>query len=142
MTHLVEQRKLAGMLIQQVLEEQTSASYALTRWPEYTEDPSLDSAYQALWYFEADEDRHQVELFYLDVQLQLLQQIGAFLKQGQPLPQYLLQQYPPEFKIRYYQPTGPVASCLADLKRMWRTFKKTLEDALQLFWLTYRQKSL
>lgn len=141
MTHLIEQRQLASILIQQVLDEQTSASYALTRWPEHAEDPSLDSAYQALWHFEADEDRHQEELFYLDAQLQLLQQISNFLKQGHPLPKYLLQQYPPEFRVRYYQPTGLAASCLEDLKRLWKTLKNPLDEALHLLWLTYRQKN-
>ena len=34
-------------------------------------------AYQALWHFEADEDKQRAEVFYMDAQLELMRQMAV-----------------------------------------------------------------
>lgn len=103
---LTKKRKQAGQLLDALLDECISAQVALNRWPETDEpgDSSLDIAYQALWHFEADEDKQQTELFYMDAQLELLRQIAGFLNRGEALPAYMLRIYAPEHHTRFFYP--------------------------------------
>lgn len=105
-------RRQAAWLLEAVLEERMEARLAINRWPEPLSDrspeeqadPSIDVAYQALWHFEADEERHRTELFYLDAQLELLRQMAAFLKEGRDLPPYIRQAYSSEHCLAFYYP--------------------------------------
>ncbi len=93
----------AAELIQAVLEERLSAREALYQWPrQRAEDASLQAAFQALWYFEADEERHQSEPFYLDIQLSLLNTMAEQLRAGRPLNWHLRKPY--QNRVRWYQP--------------------------------------
>lgn len=104
-------RKQAAWLLEAVMDERMEARLAINSWPERVMgsddgidqyDPSLAAAYQALWYFESDEERQANELFYLDAQLELLRQMAAFLKQGKELPAYMIRHYCPEQALQFY----------------------------------------
>jgi hypothetical protein len=101
---LIQNRKQAAVLLEAVLDERLEPRLAINRWPETADcpDSSLDVAYQALWYFESDEERQKSELFYMDAQLELLKQIAGFLEQGQALPAYMHQVYSPESRVRFF----------------------------------------
>ncbi len=91
-------RKQASILVEAVLDEEISARAALNSWPrEGNEDASVGCAYTMLWYFEADEDRHHLEVYYLDAQIQLFREVINYLKQGQSLPDALIQEYKDKF---------------------------------------------
>ena len=85
---ITQRRQSAARLLEAVLEERMEARVAINSWPEPLRqlpvdkqpDPSLEAAYQALWYFEADEERHHTEMFYLDAQLELLRQMAAMVR--------------------------------------------------------------
>ena len=102
--HVIERRQQAAQLLDLVLDEQLEPRRAINRWPEMGAafDPSLEAAYQALWHFEADEDRHKQEVFYLDAQLELLKQMAGTLRQGHALPKYMTQAYSPDTHIRFF----------------------------------------
>jgi hypothetical protein len=106
-------RQQAAQLLEAVVQERMEPRLAINRWPESLEspDPSLEVAYQALWYFEADEERHRTELFYLDAQLELLRQMAAFLKADQTLPSYMRQAYTAEHQARFYYPHTVLQAC-------------------------------
>jgi hypothetical protein len=99
-------RQRAAQLLEAVLDERIEPRIAINRWPESVEqpDPSLNCAYQALWHFEADEDKQQSELFYMDAQLELLRQITNFLKSGQDIPLYIIRMYSPIHQTRFFYP--------------------------------------
>lgn len=109
---LKERRQLAGQLLQQVLDETLTAKQGICRWPLLPEgcleepDPSLRSAYQALWHFESDEDQQQQEVFYMDLQLELLKQMSQYLRQGNALPHHLAAPYLNTHVPQFYQPKG------------------------------------
>src|SRR5690606_3981318 len=108
-----------------------SPQFAINRWPETAgcPDPSLDSAYQALWYFEADEEKHKSELFYLDTQLELLRQMAGFLKQGHALPGYFLRGYTSDHRVRFFYLTPPWHECLQELRQLWMQLQQTWRQA-------------
>jgi len=89
-TTQAERRAKAAQLLQAVIDETLEPRMAINRWPEShdSQDPSLDCAYLALWHFEADEVQQKTELFYMDAQLELLQQIAHCLTAGQNLPYF------------------------------------------------------
>ena len=106
-----QRRQQAARLIQAVLDEEVSAGYALTAWPEggstaeMAEDTSLQAAYQSLWHFEADEDRQKSELFYMDAQLELLGQMTRHLSRGRDLPPYMLNAYVNTYSCKEHRAT-------------------------------------
>lgn len=98
-------RREAARLLEAVLDERLSGAMALVHWPadpQAQTDPSLQSAYQALWHFEADEAQQKTEAFYLDAQLELLKQMGRYLVRGEALPPYLCGSYPQQHSVRFY----------------------------------------
>jgi hypothetical protein len=134
-------RRQAAWLLEAVLEERMEARLAINRWPEpfpdcppeERADPSLDAAYQALWYFESDEERHHTEMFYLDAQLELLRQMAVFLKEGRDLPAYIRQAYSPEHHLSFYYPQSwweslrqelkqQIAAWVSAWKRVWKPY--------------------
>jgi hypothetical protein len=96
-------RKQVSGLIEAVLADEISPRVALNCWPTFTnQDPSVQCVYTMLWYFEADEDRHHLELYYSDLQLKTLREANVYLKKGEPLPLEMLKEYqsvmaPPEY---------------------------------------------
>jgi hypothetical protein len=100
----LDKRQRAAQLIEAVLDERIEPRIAINRWPESTTlpDASMFCAYQALWHFEADEEKHRSEMFYLDAQLELLRQIACFLKQGKDLPPYIIRMYSADHQTRFY----------------------------------------
>lgn len=96
-------RKQASALLDAVLAEDITPRAALNCWPAMgNEDPSVRCAYTMLWFFEADEERHHLEMFYADLQIKTLQEASHCLRQGEPLSSALLRDYqqvmaPPEY---------------------------------------------
>lgn len=87
-------RKQASALLESVLCEAITPRAALNTWPmSGNVDPSVQCAYTMLWFFEADEDRHQQEVFYADLQLKALQEAYCYLCQGEALPVSTLATY-------------------------------------------------
>ncbi len=104
--HLSNRQK-AAHLLEAVFDECLTSRQAINKWPcVLGPDRSLDTAYQALMHFEADEEQQQTELFYIDAQLELLIQMVAYLSKDEPLPPYMLKAYEEEareFGTGYYQ---------------------------------------
>lgn len=125
-------RLRAAQLIEAVLDEQIEPRIAINRWPESDElaDPSLDCAYQALWHFEADGDKQQSELFYMDAQLELLRQIATSLAQGQDLPPYILRMYHQQTPVRFFYNV----SFWQDSLRFFNRLRGEFSDAWQRVW--------
>ena len=87
-------RKQIAALIQAVLDDEISPQTALNCWsPLANEDPSIHCAYTMVWYYEADDERHFQEVYYSDLQVQLLQEVCTLLKAGQALPEQMIKQY-------------------------------------------------
>ena len=102
------QRRIAGDLLDHMLNDNLTPQQVLQRWPvsyhvsDLKRDPSLYAAFQAVWYFEADEDRRYQEMFYGDLQWALLEQMIGYLKKSDPLPQNILSVYTP-VEPKFYQ---------------------------------------
>ncbi len=130
----LEKRQRAAQLLEAVLDERIEPRIAINRWPESIEppDPSLNCAYQALWHFEADEDKQQSEVFYMDAQLELLRQITGFLKKGQDLPAYMLQMYAVQQPVRFFYNRPWLEDSQALLHLTWRTFLRFWRQTWQL----------
>jgi hypothetical protein len=138
---LIAQRKQAAWLLEAVMDERMEARLAINSWPERVmgsddgiehRDLSLDAAYQALWYFESDEERHQNEMFYLDAQLELLRQMATFLKQGKELPAYMIRHYTPESYLQFYYPRNFWRALIHDTKHQIAAWAKAWKSALRL----------
>ncbi len=119
-------RKQAAQLLEAVIDERVSPQFAINRWPETVEcpDPSLESAFQALWHFEADEDKQKHELFYLDAQLELLRQMAGFLKHGHALPGYFLRSYLPAHRVRFFYLNSPWQGSIQWLGQHWKQWTR------------------
>jgi|GEM_PF-2960525 len=107
--HRRKRRKAAAALLRMVIREEMQPRLAINRWPiienaDDENDLSIKIAMQALWHFEADEDRHHEELFYLDAQLELLKQMSTFLEQNRDFPDYMLTLYPLDHRPEFYRP--------------------------------------
>lgn len=127
-------RQRAAQLLEAVLDERIEPRIAINRWPENIEqpDPSLNCAYQALWHFEADEEKQQTELFYMDAQLELLRQIANFLKSGQDIPLYIIRMYSPNYQARFYYPRSAWEDSHQLLHRTWHGFIRFWQQTWQL----------
>jgi hypothetical protein len=105
-TELKQLRQHAGQLLAQVLDETISPQWALLHWPKSplsSEDPSILSAYSALWHLESDLSPQLEQPLYLDVQLALLQQMAQVLLTGNELSEVLIQVYPKQFVRHYFE---------------------------------------
>ena len=125
-------RERAAQLLEAVVEERIEPCMAINRWPESNNhpDPSLDCAYLALWHFEADEDKQKTEVFYLDAQLELLQQMANFLKSGQDLPPYILKLYLEAHPVRFYYPRSAWQASMNYLRNQFLMFKQAWQRVL------------
>ncbi|MBX2861810.1 MAG: hypothetical protein KTR14_11300 [Vampirovibrio sp.] len=136
----VTNRKKAGQLIQSVLEERITPSMALSQWPyfyngNYLHDETLNAAYQALWHFESDEDHQQDELYYMDIQLELLKQVASYLCRGKDLPGHILAAYPNKGNIIFYgeKPFAPLPQeYLRQCLGQWRKTIQGFQNGLNL----------
>ncbi len=138
---VVAARKRAGALMHQLLWDETTANEALTYWPTLQKgllpDDSLQVAYQLVWHFECDEGMAKqglryTELFYMDIQLELLKQCAGYLLMGHPLPQDIITCYtyyepPTKWQPRYFNPK-PLATMELMAVEYWLR-----EQAVQLF---------
>jgi hypothetical protein len=125
---------LAGQLIEQVLDDELDCERALKRWPwkegnntpEAERDESVQVAYQALWYFYADELAISQEAFYLDVQLHLLREMAKHLNAGEALPFDLLMGYQvaalPE--LRYSGSKKSLSPSCLKAPRFWAGYRQ------------------
>ena|GEM_PF-3092524 len=130
-------RQRAAQLIEAVINEEIEPRLAINRWPEALDeppDPSLECAYQALWHFEADEDKQQSELFYMDAQLELLRQMAVFLKDGKDLPGYMQRMYSPEQKVRFFYRVPP----WEEGRRMFAQYRQEIRAAWQAAWTLFK----
>ncbi len=92
------QRKYVGNIIIGVLTERISVKNGLLMFPKGCEDPSVHAAWHALCHYEADEDIKKDNLAFNDQQVELLEMIAFEFKDGNPLPQNIIDAYKP-----YYQ---------------------------------------
>ena len=95
---IVKQRQFVGNIIIAVLTEKISVKKGLLLFPKGCEDPSIHAAWHALCHYEADEDIKAKDAEYTDQQVELLELIAFTFKDGNPLPQNIIDAYKP-----YYQ---------------------------------------
>lgn len=95
---ITKQRQLVGNIIIAVLTERISVKKGLLLFPKGFEDPSIHAAWHALCHYEADDDIKAKDLDYNNQQVELLEMIAFTFKDGNPLPQNLIDAYKP-----YYQ---------------------------------------
>jgi hypothetical protein len=127
------QRQQAAQLIEAVLDEALAPRLALNRWPPLPPgepDPSLLSAYQALWHFEADETQQQSEVFYLDAQLELLKQMAHYLARGADLPAYLQRAYPADHTVVFYRDKRVLPETCRLAVQAWQRWRQLMHQAL------------
>ena len=95
---IIKQRQFVGNIIIAVLTERISIKKGLLLFPKGCEDPSIRAAWHALCHYEADEDIKAKDLEYKEQQVELLEFISFTFKDGNPLPQNIIDSYKP-----YYQ---------------------------------------
>ncbi len=141
---MLRNRLSAGHLLDAVLDERMEARQAIVRWPETGECPdlSLDVAYQALWHFEADEERQRGELFYMDAQFELLSQMARYLLAGKPLPPYMLKAYSPDYRVRFFYGQDFWRDLWQELQACGAWFYRLWRSAVGLGWPDPKQKPL
>lgn len=131
-------RKRAAQLLEAVLDEQIEPRIAINRWPVNPGEPdaSLDCAYHALWYFEADETQQQTELFYMDAQLELLRQMVRLLDRDEDFPDHIRLMYAKEQAVRFFQASSPwmePVRLLMELRRifqaLWREVRRIVNPS-------------
>lgn len=91
-------RQLAGNIIIAVLTERISVKRGLLLFPKGSKDPSIVASWHALCHFEADEDIKNKDIEYSDQQLELLEMIAFEFKDGNELPQNIIEAYKPYYK--------------------------------------------
>ncbi len=92
------QRKYVGNIIIAVLTERISVKNGLLMFPKGCEDPSIHAAWHALCHYEADEDIKARDIAFNDQQIELLEMIAFEFKDGNPLPQNIIDAYKPFYK--------------------------------------------
>ena len=94
----ISERKYVGNIVIGVLTERLSVRKALTLFPKGCEDDSIRAAWHALCHYEADEDMQYQDLEYKNQQVELLELIAYEFKDGNPLPQNIVEAYKPYYK--------------------------------------------
>ncbi len=95
---LIKQRQAVGNIIIAVLTEQISVKKGLLLFPKDCTDPSVQAAWHALCHYEADEDIKAKDADYDNQQVELLELIAFTFKDGNPLPQNIIDAYKPYYK--------------------------------------------
>ena len=92
------ERKVVGNIVISVLTERLNVRKALTLFPKGCEDDSIRAAWHALCHYEADEDIKFRDIDYKNQQVELLELIAFEFKDGNPLPQNIVDAYKPYYK--------------------------------------------
>lgn len=92
------QRKYVGNIIISVLTERISVKNGLLLFPKGCEDPSIHAAWHALCHYEADEDIKKKNIEFNNQQIELLELIAFTFKDGNPLPQNIIDAYKPYYE--------------------------------------------
>lgn len=113
----VEQRKYVGKIIIAVLTERIIVRRALELFPKGIADESVRTAWHALCHYEADEDLRKKDIEYNNEQVSFLEMIAFEFKDGNPLPQNIIDSYKP-----YYQdnPISYESGLKGVLKKLFR----------------------
>lgn len=82
MDELINARKIAAQILQQVLDGKISPEVARNKWPEYNGDTALDSAYHTLYHFEDDNDIRQKDQKYAQWQIDQIRKMITSFKKG------------------------------------------------------------
>lgn len=91
-------RQYVGNIIISVMTEQISVKQGLLLFPKSCEDESVHAAWHALCHYEADEDIKKKNIDYNNQQVELLELIAFAFKDGNPLPQNIIDAYKPYYK--------------------------------------------
>ncbi len=94
----VVQRKYVGKLIIAVLTERINVRRALLAFPKGCEDESVRTAWHALCHYEADEDLRKTDIEYNNEQVSFLEMIAFEFKDGNQLPQNIIDSYKSFYK--------------------------------------------
>lgn len=94
----VVQRKYVEKIIIAVLTDRMSVRRGLTLFPQGSEDESVRTAWHALCHYEADEDLRKNDIEYNNEQVAFLEMIAFEFKDGNPLPQNIIDSYKPYYK--------------------------------------------
>ncbi len=94
-TDYTEKRQYVGNIIIAVLTERISVKKGLLLFPKGCEDPSINAAWHALCHYEADEDIKAKDIEFNNQQVELLEMIAFAFKDGNPLPQNIIDAYEP-----------------------------------------------
>lgn len=86
-------RKAVADLILKVLTNKMHVKNALLKFPADIKDESIQAAWHALCYMEADEDLRRRDPAYADEQDDYLEMIAFTLQTGEPLPQNIIKVY-------------------------------------------------
>lgn len=97
-TDYTADRKYVGNIIIAVLTEQISVRKGLLLFPKGCEDPSVIAAWHALCHYEADEDIKAENIEFNNQQIELLEMIAFDFKDGNPLPQNIIEAYEQYYK--------------------------------------------
>lgn len=91
-------RQYVGNIVISVLTERINVQRALLLFPKGCEDPSVRAAWHALCHYEADEDIKQNDIEFNNQQVELLEMIAFTFKDGEPLPQNIIDSYSQYYK--------------------------------------------
>jgi hypothetical protein len=133
-TGRLARRQRAAQLLEAVIEERVEPRIAINRWPEPIIEPdaSVNCAYQALWHFEADEEKQKTELFYMDAQWELLRQMSHCLKKGEDIPHHILALYSPQNQVRFFKTQSMWADGQQTVRHWWQAIHSIWRQALTL----------
>lgn len=92
------QRQYVGNIVIAVITERITVQRALTLFPKGCDDPSVRAAWHALCHYEADEELKNKDIEFNNQQLELLEMIAFTFKDGEPLPQNIIEAYKPYYK--------------------------------------------
>ena len=92
------QRRYVGNIVISVITEQITVQRALTLFPKGCNDPSIRAAWHAICHYEADEELKSKDIEFNNQQLELLEMIAFAFKDGEPLPQNIIEAYKPYYK--------------------------------------------
>ncbi len=95
---ITKQRQFVGNIIIAVLTEKINVKKGLLLFPKGCEDPSIHAAWHALCHYEADEDIKAKDIDYNNQQIELLEFIAFTFKDGDPLPQNIIDAYKPFYQ--------------------------------------------
>lgn len=90
-----EARQLVSELLFEALRRETCVREIIKRFPEDQYDPSIQTAFHAVVYFEADEEMRLRDPAYAAEQNDYIEMIAFTLKKGEALPVNIIQSYKP-----------------------------------------------